>query len=75
VSVASLDDAASDDGLIGVPAPEPLDCRRLVTESLQERLGKTLRFERILCQSGNGFFDLNGVHGKSRFTKSEWNNP
>jgi hypothetical protein len=75
MNVASLEDAASDVGLIGVSAPEPLDCRRLVAESLQERVGKTLRVERLLRQSGKGFFDLNGVHGKSRFTKSEKNYP
>jgi hypothetical protein len=69
VNVASLEDAASDVGLIGVSAPEPLDGRRLVAESLQERVGKTLRVERLLRQSGNSFFDLNGIHGKLGFIK------
>ena len=66
---SALEDAASDVGLIGVSAPETLDCRRLIAESLQERVGKTLRVEWLLRQSGNGFFDLNGVHGKLGFIK------
>jgi hypothetical protein len=73
VNIASLEDAASDVGLIGVSAPKPLDGSRLVAESLQERVGKALRVERLLRQSGNGFFDLNGVHGKLEFIKSERN--
>ncbi|HMP82168.1 MAG TPA: hypothetical protein PKA41_05605 [Verrucomicrobiota bacterium] len=61
VDVVALKDAA-EVGLVGVPALEPLNRRRPIPESLKKRERKRLRVERLFRETGNCFFDLDGVH-------------
>ncbi len=61
VDVVGLKDAAQV-GLVRCARAQPLDRRLLVAEGFKEGERKLCRVERLLSESRDGLFDLNGVH-------------
>jgi hypothetical protein len=63
VNVVALQNSARKIGLIRGSTLQPPDRRLLVSKRLEERERKVLRVVRLLCESGNSFFDFNSIHG------------